>query len=76
MPKTITFNYLNHRGARSERTVDVETVEFIRAPGYGYQSGWFVSGFDHDKMARRSFALSHILMPDDTPPPFFTLLQL
>lgn len=76
MPKTITFEYLNHRGKQMARTVDVEAVEFIREPGFGYQSGWFISGFDHDKQSRRSFALDRIILDHDAPPKFFTLIKL
>lgn len=74
---TITFKYLNHRGEHADRTIDVEAVEFIREPGFGYQSGWFVSGRCHDKDARRSFALNRILFNDqEQVPKIFTLLNL
>lgn len=63
----ITFTYLNHRGARSVRTVDFESLDFIREPGFGYQSGWFISGYDHERTARRSFALTHILFEPAVP---------
>lgn len=75
---TIKFTYRNHRGKESQRTVDVDAVEFVHKPGFGYQPGWVISGFDHDKQARRSFKLSHIVFPD--PPevnaPIFRLLAL
>lgn len=64
MSSTITFNYLNHRGETEERTIDVAAVEFQRNPGYGYQPGWFISGFCHDRKARRSFALNRIILPE------------
>lgn len=64
MPLTIEFQYINHRGETRIRTVDVDSVEFHHAPGYGYQPGWFVSGYDHDKNNRRSFALNRIVFPD------------
>lgn len=56
------FQYLNHNGKLAERNVDIDSLEFHRNPGYGYQPGWFISGFDHDKAARRSFALSRIVL--------------
>jgi predicted DNA-binding transcriptional regulator YafY len=62
---TIQFLYLNHAGKLSGRTVTVDSVEFHRNPGFGYQPGWFISGFDHDKAARRSFALSRIQLPEE-----------
>lgn len=62
---TVTFDYLNHRGVTSKRTIDVDAVEFLTRPGFNYQPGWFISGLCHDKKARRSFALSRIQLPED-----------
>ena len=76
MPIQSTFTYLNHAGKKSVRTIDVECVEFIRSPGFGYQSGWFLSGFDSEKQARRSFALDRIIFDDEGVPPFFKLFTL
>lgn len=56
------FTYINHRGQQSERNVDIDSLEFHYNPGFGYQPGWFISGFDHDKADRRSFALSRIVL--------------
>lgn len=75
MSKTITFTYINHAGKRAERTVDVETLEFIKDPGFGYQGGWFISGRCHDKNARRSFSLSRIVLPDSETLKIFTLMR-
>jgi predicted DNA-binding transcriptional regulator YafY len=61
---TIKFKYLNHRGAVAERTVDVIGLEFNYNPNYGYQPGWFLRGFCHDKKAERSFALNRIELPE------------
>lgn len=61
----ITFTYLNHRGETEERKVEVDSVEFHRNPGYGYQPGWFISGFDLERVARRSFALSRVILPEE-----------
>lgn len=60
----ITFYYKNHRGEVAERRVEVDSLEFVTNPGFGYQPGWFLSGHDLDKDARRSFALSHIQSGD------------
>lgn len=72
--KTISFKYLNHRGKTDERTIDFEALEFIREPGFGYQSGWFISGRCHTKNARRSFSLNRIIMDTETVPRFYVLL--
>ena len=64
---TIEFEYINYKGVRSKRRVTVDSIEFIRTPGYDYQPGWFISGYDHDKKARRSFAMTHIVIPAETP---------
>lgn len=76
MPYTVQFRYLNHHGKMALRTVDVDSVDFQLHPGLGYQSGWFISGFDHDKQAHRSFALSRIILDADSPPKRFVLLSL
>ena len=60
----VLFKYKNHRGELGIRSLDIECVEFLPDPGYGYQPGWFISGLDTDKNARRSFALSHIIFPE------------
>lgn len=60
--KTISFNYRNHRGKVENRTIDVDRVEWLARPGYDYQPGWFISGYCHDRKARRSFALTHIVL--------------
>lgn len=72
--KTISFTYRNHKGVTEERMVTLDAVEFVREPGFGYQSGWFVSGFCHKKKERRSFAFSHIVMDSTDVPPFFKLI--
>ena len=76
MTTTISFKYLNHRGKLAERIVDVDSLEFIREPGFGYQSGWFISGQDHEKDARRSFSLDRIIMDEENVPRIFKLLNL
>lgn len=56
------FQYRNYKGILSERRVIVDSIEFLRNPGYDYQPGWFLSGYDLDKKNRRSFALTHIVL--------------
>lgn len=68
------FVYTNHKGVTSTRKVAVDSVEFITAPGFNYQPGWFISGICQDKQERRSFALSHIKMPSELP--IFKILDL
>lgn len=60
----VQFKYRNYRGEVSLRTVTADAIEFLRNPGFDYQPGWFLSGWDEDKNARRSFSLSHIICDD------------
>ena len=69
----IEFTYRNHRGQIEQRRVDVDSIEYIRDPGFHYQPGWFLSGKDLDRDARRSFALTHIILPEHTP--YYKLLK-
>lgn len=69
MPVEVKFRYINHRGKEEQRKVSLEAIEFHQNPGYGYQPGWFVSGWDHDRQGRRSFALSRIVMKSWEGPP-------
>jgi predicted DNA-binding transcriptional regulator YafY len=62
--RIVYFDYRNHRGEIRNRKVCVDSIEFLPNPGYGYQPGWFLSGYDYDKQARRSFALSGIKLND------------
>ena len=55
------FAYKNHRGEISERRVHIHCLEYIMNPGFDYEPGWFLSGFDEHKQARRSFALTNIV---------------
>ena len=65
---TVKFKYKNYRGEVQNRTIDVDSIEFLHAakldPKYGYQPGWFLSGWCHEKRARRSFALCNIILPE------------
>lgn len=60
-----TFRYRNHKGEEAIRSVAVESLDFLVNPGFGYQPGWFISGICQDKLERRSFALSHIVLIDN-----------
>lgn len=62
MGKHVSFEYRNHRGEVSLRTIVPDKLEFLYHPGYDYQPGWHLSGYDVDKKARRSFALCNIVL--------------
>lgn len=61
--QSINFKYRNHRGEVAERHIIPDALEFIAVPDplYYNQPGWFLSGFDLDKQARRSFSLASIV---------------
>lgn len=65
--KQIQFLYQNHRGEIKLRTVIPDSIEYITKPDptYQYQGGWFLSGLDVDKNARRSFKLDRIVLRED-----------
>lgn len=73
--KIVEFNYLNHRGELKRRRVLPLSLDFQKNPGYGYQPGWFLTGWCQDKKATRSFALSRIQLntPDSLIPDFLRL---
>lgn len=62
--KLVTFKYKNHRGEIAMRRVvpDALTYRATPVPEYGHEPGWYLSGFDLDKSARRSFALTNIIV--------------
>ena len=60
----VVFTYMNHRGEQSQRFVEVDALEFLNKPGFGYQPGWFLSGWCSKAKARRSFALSRIVFDE------------
>lgn len=70
----IKFEYKNHRGEVTQREIIPDALEWINAPGFYYQPGWFLSGFDCDKQARRSFALCNIILPKDEERRFYKLI--
>ena len=63
---TISFTYTNHRGETRQRTIHPFGIEYLKTPGYGYEPGWFVRGFDPEKKAVRSFALINIHTNDQS----------
>lgn len=69
------FKYKNHHGKIADRVVSVDALEYIMEPGFEYPPGWFLSGYCHDKRARRSFALNNIIVPDMGHKAFYTLLR-
>lgn len=62
--KTLSFTYKNHNGITSVRTLDAESIDYRKSPGYDYEPGWFVTGYCHDRKAIRSFALNNIVIPE------------
>ncbi len=66
MATIVTFEYRNHRGVTETRTVEVESLEFVFRPNeeYGYNPGWFLNGICQDRKARRSFALTNIIVSE------------
>lgn len=60
----IKFTYKNHRGEIALRTIVPDSLEYLTEgnPDFGYPPGWFLSGHDLDKNARRSFALVNIVL--------------
>lgn len=65
---SVTFQYTNYKGVTALRQVKPLALMFIRAPGFGYQPGWFLHALDLDKNEERSFALSHIKLPEGQSP--------
>lgn len=75
MKPKITFTYRNHRGEIEKRSLAVDSIEWINDPGYNYQPGWFVSGLDLDRRARRSFALANMILPPADERKFYKLME-
>lgn len=59
----IFFKYRNHRGEVSDRHIIPDSFEFMLDPPDDFypQPGWFISGFDLDKQARRTFCFANIV---------------
>ena len=62
--RVFTFEYLNHRGEIAWRLLVPYRLEFLEKPGYDYEPGWFLTGYDVEKQAVRSFALDNIIHTD------------
>lgn len=69
----ITFNYVSRKGEISERTVDVQHLEFLGKVG---EPGWYISG--QTEKGRRSFALDRVVLDDKIKRgrDFYRLLEL
>jgi predicted DNA-binding transcriptional regulator YafY len=53
----IVFNYTNHRNLSEQRTVTPIAIEYLTRPGFGYEEGWFLRAFCHDREQERTFSL-------------------
>lgn len=62
----IKFKYRNHRGDINERDVTLWNIAYHPKPGWGYEPGWFLNGYDHDRSARRSFKFENIIPESNT----------
>lgn len=62
-----SFLYKNHRGEIAGRTVTVHGLDYMVAPSFGYDPGWFLTGYCHDRKALRSFALNNMILPHAMP---------
>lgn len=62
----VKFTYKNHRGEIALRTIVPDSLEYLSEgnPDFGYPPGWFLSGHDLDKNARRSFYLDNIIFDE------------
>lgn len=71
------FRYKNYRGEISNRRVAFTDLVFMTEPGFDYQPGWFVGGYDLDRKERRTFALTSIILPTEMKlyHVLFTMLQ-
>jgi predicted DNA-binding transcriptional regulator YafY len=70
------FMYTNYKGETKERKIEFESISFISNPGFGYQPGWFINGYCFEKNARRSFALSRVIINEGCDvPSHYTLVE-
>lgn len=63
----ITFTYSNHRGEVEKRTIIPHKLEYMPKPGFGYEPGWFLTGYCKGRKALRSFALTNIQLNAEEP---------
>lgn len=61
----VKFAYRNHREVIADRRMVPDSLHFDPQyhEDYNHHPGWFLSGMDLDKNARRSFAMSNIIPP-------------
>lgn len=57
--QTYTFDYVNHRGELSNRTVSIEALRFTTTDFYTTPQ-WLIFGYCFHKAAPRAFALRNI----------------
>jgi len=57
MAQEVTFEYTNHEGVTSVRTVMIDRISWWDEPDFGYAPGWFATGFCLDRQAIRSFKM-------------------
>ena len=58
------FVYTNHKNETRQRRVSVQAIEWLdndTIREYGYERGLFLTGFDFDKEAQRSFSVKRIV---------------
>lgn len=62
----LTFDYLNWRGVRSRRTVQMRSIDFLpkgfaviqnNAVVFQYAPGWFLQAYDPTRGEERTFSL-------------------
>lgn len=58
--QTVTFDYVNHRGYKKNRTVAVEALRFT-STAYYPEPQWILFGYCFHRADSRGFALSHII---------------
>lgn len=61
--KPAVFIYKNHKGEVEPREVKDWKIEWIEAPGFNYDAGWFISGTDTKRNAHRSFRIDERMRP-------------
>lgn len=67
----IKFNYRNHREEIAKRSIIPTHVAWLDNDGireYGYEPGLFLSGYDLDKQAYRSFRFDRIIPLENNAP--------
>lgn len=62
----LKFKYRNHREEIADRVIIPDSLHFDPQyhEDYNHHPGWFISGMDMNKHARRSFAMTNIIVPE------------